>query len=481
MTNLTLKDIYLGEPDGKKEARYRPDFDSFFFNYDSIYEKAMMQKTELIIGQKGSGKSLLAELIRKKENELENHFSDIISYKKFKFQELIHFRSDDIIPNEYVAIWEWCILLELSQLILKKSALKSKQEWIDLKNFIEANYFELDLDMNKVLTLTKDRGISGEFLLGKVASIGGKNAETIKMERGSYLLYLSALKKHVFSLLTLSWGKFTLIIDELDDHFRNEDIYKHALIGLVKVVDEFNMQFWSDGIDGKILILLRSDILKVLSDSDLNKIKRGNALYLKWGTHNDWTSPLFDLLFEKCKASVPDLKKYSRTQMIHKMFYSPQGQFSPKWLLSKTLLRPRDLINYMTIVQESNPNDIAFSRSAFERLEREFSECLLQEIKDELVGHIDDGEREDFFKLIRKIRRKSFTYSDLLFANKKHEIKFSAERLMEVSSIMFEANIIGNFDSYTRHYDWYYRDEFSSFDPDKKIVLHLGLYKSFGI
>lgn len=39
MNNYTLKDIFLGKNDGKKEALYRSDFEKYFFDYQDIYQK----------------------------------------------------------------------------------------------------------------------------------------------------------------------------------------------------------------------------------------------------------------------------------------------------------------------------------------------------------------------------------------------------------------------------------------------------------
>lgn len=93
MIPFSLKQIFLGEPDGRKEALYRPDFEKFFFDYQNIAEEAINPKNFLFLGRKGSGKTILAEYIKKQASTEPCHFCEIRSYKEFKFQELVHFKS----------------------------------------------------------------------------------------------------------------------------------------------------------------------------------------------------------------------------------------------------------------------------------------------------------------------------------------------------------------------------------------------------
>ncbi|WP_394425155.1 P-loop ATPase, Sll1717 family [Vreelandella stevensii] len=118
MEQIRLKDIYLGENDGKKEAVYRSDFEKFFVDIDKNYEKIQDKRNFLVLGRKGSGKTFFGQYIKKMAESDPLQFCDISSYKDFKFQELVHLKSGDIQPNEYYEIWRWLLLLDLAKLCL---------------------------------------------------------------------------------------------------------------------------------------------------------------------------------------------------------------------------------------------------------------------------------------------------------------------------------------------------------------------------
>lgn len=479
-----LKDIYLGEPDGKKEATYKPNFDDFFLNYNSIYEKAIDQKTYLIIGAKGSGKTFLAELIKKKECAISKHFCEIISYKRLKYQEFIHFSNGDISPNQYTSIWEWSILIEIAKQLVKYANKERSftEDCIRLKEFLEANTFELDIGADKILEITKGKHIQGKALLGVLKGEGGYS-EDLRAEKGNYIQYITALRERVLRTIECSWSQFTLIIDELDDHFRAVDICKHSIISLIKVVDELNLEMLRLGTANKIIVLLRSDIFGVLGDSDLNKIRQGNSLTISWGNKNDASSPLFDLIFQKVKASVPLLQKTSRDQMFDLLFMRDDGhnRTNLRWLLSRTLLRPRDLINYLRILQNSNMERDSFEYSEFNRLERDYSICFLDECKDGLVGHFSQEEIDLFFRLLKKIGKPEFTYEELESIRRKNPRFEPLGDLEDILEQMFDFDIIGNRNIKTRHFDWHYRDNLAYFKADENIVIHAGLRKALGL
>ncbi|PAD71138.1 hypothetical protein CHH67_25790, partial [Paenibacillus campinasensis] len=96
------------------------------------------------------------------------------------------------------------------------------------------------------------------------------------------------------SLISESDNKYTLIYDELDDRFRNEEVYKHSIISLLKAADKINLELYDTSPNSKIIILLRTDIFALLNDPDLNKIKRCNGVTIDWGRKNNKDSPLFD-------------------------------------------------------------------------------------------------------------------------------------------------------------------------------------------
>jgi ABC-type lipoprotein export system ATPase subunit len=81
LKELKIESVYLGINDGKKEALYKNDFEKYFFDYNGIYEKALAADKFLIMGKKGSGKTILAEYIRKISESDSQWFCEVRSYK----------------------------------------------------------------------------------------------------------------------------------------------------------------------------------------------------------------------------------------------------------------------------------------------------------------------------------------------------------------------------------------------------------------
>ena len=64
MENVPVSSFKLGEVDGKIEAR-DPDFEQLFYLGDGYYDELEEQNKYIIIGRKGTGKSVLINYYKK--------------------------------------------------------------------------------------------------------------------------------------------------------------------------------------------------------------------------------------------------------------------------------------------------------------------------------------------------------------------------------------------------------------------------------
>lgn len=181
----SLKDFYVGQSDGKKEALYKKDFENYFYDYNGIYKTATTDKTFLILGRKGTGKSILAEFLHKQSLKEPNWFCQICSYKEFKFHELTHLKNNDVKPNEYITIWEWVILLELGKMCLNDNKLNDFDQMKKFKEFMSNSFSSLNLNANRILEITKSKKIAGHLL-----KFSGEYNSSVKYTTGSYLEYI---------------------------------------------------------------------------------------------------------------------------------------------------------------------------------------------------------------------------------------------------------------------------------------------------
>lgn len=474
MKGLKLSDIYLGVNDGKKEARYKADFEKYFFDYNNLHERVLEPAIFLILGRKGSGKTILAEYIKKTCSGAIS-FIDIRSYKDFKFHELVHLKSGDVSPNEYFAIWEWVILLDLAKIVIQDEGIPTSKEKTRLATFFKENYTSLTIDAKKVVEITKQHKIKGS-LLKQEAEYGG----TSKQSEGSYLQYLEDLREVVIYLLSTSNSEYALFYDELDDRFRNEDYYKNSIISLIKAADKINMLCLDNGGKCKIYALLRTDIFATLNDPDLNKIVEVNGLTIDWGNKVDKSSPLFELVLTKASKSVSALEELSLEGRFKRLFPQDINHIEPeRFILERTLFRPRDIVTYLNLIIKQYPSTSYFGFKGFLDLKKPYSDYLLREIRNEMCGHLSDDEIDAGLQLIKQFNRHSFKYNDINIYWDKNKAKFKEIELDNILSTFFRFNIIGNRwfkeERQKNFYSWAHRDPRATLDFDKEMIVHLGL------
>lgn len=486
-----IADLFIGYNDGKKEAERRSGFEQYYFNYNGLYEKILQNDKFLLLGKKGTGKSILGEYINKQASLQSNWFCKIASYKEFRFHELKTLRTNDIKPNEYIAVWEWIILLQIGMECLKDNGISYKYNE-KLKKFFQNNFFGVDITTNKIVEITKQNNIKGKILSIPIinSSIGGNLQKSIKYTAGNYLDYLEDLRNTIIKALHTSGSRYTIIFDELDDQFRNEDLYKSNIISLIKVTDRINSLFVREGIDCKVILLLRSDIFYVLNDPDLNKIEEDSAVKIDWGNNDGINSPLFKMILLKIRQSLPSqLSKDISDEYLYKIFFpdtiivlNGRKINAAKFILGRTYLRPRDLVTYLNYVKDEEPNNKYFSADAIRKVERKYSAYLFKEIKNELFGHLSDQEIDEALRLLKQFKKVSFTYKEIeKYYNERKEL-YPHINLNDTVKILFKFGVLGNqwvarVNGKKKTFYSFSHRENAEVDLSKKFNVHLGLRK----
>ena len=478
--NYSIKDFFLGNSDGKKEALYKSNFERFFYNHENIYEKVLSKEIFLILGRKGTGKSFLSEFVNKKAKESAVWFCKIHSYKEFKFHQLLHLKSDDISPNEYISIWEWVCLIDLAKLLIDDEGIQDISNKKIIQNFVENNHFSLSLDTNQLIEVTKQSKIKGSLL-----KFSADYQRSSKESYGSYLNYLEDLRNLIIKVLSSSKSQYTLFYDELDDRFRSDVIYKNSITSLIKAVDKLNMLFLNNTINAKIVLILRSDIYFILNDPDLNKIKVDNSIELSWGKRFDDRSPLVDLIISKICNSVYEFKQFSKNALIQALFPEKlMKHIDPlRFILQRTFLRPRDIIIYLNLIIENYPDLRCFDGESIQSQDDNYSDFFIQETRNELLGHLEDEQIDEAFLLLKQFSRKFFSYEDIKNYYEAYSSAFKKIDLDETLKILFTHSVIGNrWKAKTSYkYDWAYRDNRAHIDLAKNFVVHFGFNRGLSL
>ena len=481
MEKLKLKDIYLGENDGKKEAIYRNDFERYFIDIDDNYEKLKQDKYFLVLGRKGSGKTYLGQYIKKKSESDPLHFCDVSSYKNFQFQELVQLKTGDITPNEYYEIWRWLLLLDIGKQCIKDNGIPECDAKEKLISFFDANYNSTEIDAKKIVEITKKQQVRGGFLKSFIDVTGGE-----KLEKGTYLDYIDDLESVVFEVLSKSQSKYTIIYDELDDRFRDDEYYRHSIISLLKAADHINLKALENSAKTKIIILLRTDIFSIFNDPDLNKIKRVNTLKIDWGTRVAVSSPLIGMVVSKAKTSSVLMSVLSDEEVFRSLFPQDVNRINPeRYMLERSFFRPRDIITILNLIIEKYPDSNYFGWKGFLDVKKDYSEYLLDEIRNEMYGHYSDKDIDSVFKLLKNYNKHFVEYKELKEYMNKNEFHYRELDLEKMLIGLFRFNAIGNkwYNEYKhkQYYTWAHREEKADLDLDKTMVIHLGLREALSM
>ena len=264
---------------------------------------------------------------------------------------------------------------------------------------------------------------------------------------------------------------FTLFVDGID--IRPAEIeypkYIECIRGLANAAWQLNSEFFSNIRDSKgrlkVALLMRPDILDQMGFQNLNAKVRDNGVVLNWQTtYSEFrNSSIFQMLL-KILANQQPVAYEPIVVYDHYFPYSLQNQrISEKLddafvgILRYSFYRPRDIIQYLILMQEYVKEALAdkshFTEVAFHKVERDFSEYLLGEVKDYLsfyYGNVDFDQIVGFFSMFGG--KNSFGWSEFqnAFTEYQKGIDFTAVTVDELRGdaeqflqFLYSLNIIG--------------------------------------
>lgn len=379
----------------------------------------------------------------------------------------------------------------MAKLILKNISLEYNSKYKILSDFFGKNGLTPELDSFKTINITKENN----FAASLKCLTGGKNTKSVQ-ERSSYIDLIEPLEDIIVSILENTDGKYTILFDELDDKFDGSTTYSNSIVCLLKVADELNFSFYEKNIDAKTIIFLRKDIFKKLEYADLNKIVEGSSIILDWGNREQESSPLLQLITKKIKVSIEELKNCSHEEILRKVFKGPAMQISsktrvsiPNYILSRTLLRPRDVVNFINKIKSKNRDERYITPKMVAEAESNYSDYLKNEILDELVGHIDRGSALDFFTLLKNMKKSEFTFQELNTYYKEHKRNYKKLDIEKILRSMYLVGAIGSkYKIKTKksvkskfHFSWSYKEDESYLNLEHIFCIHNGLKKTLSL
>lgn len=480
-----LKEIYFGTADGKNEKNIIENF----FNYQNIYEQLENGKF-LILGNKGTGKTFLLEYFKKRKEEEGNIFASISLEKFFSNKKILEAREELLDERKLL---KWIIYIELSKLILSSLDFINKKDKLvkRLQAFMKKNSFDLELDTDRIIDSSLERGVKGSLSGEKGISFFIEKVKNIRSNTkpGAYYEYIDALEKIIITILSDQWesqNKIYIIFDELDNLPNNFKEMYPILRELLKLTDDLNGK-WKEKSCIQILIGMRLDIYYNIDATFTNKLKEDRGIILDWNTQDGIMSPLFKMLFHKIRSSDIELKDISHKEIGKLLFPKQKFKLNKKekmdiyeYILGKTLLRPRDIVSFFLKAQYLYPDNITLSPAELQKVAKDFSSTLFMEIQNQISGTLEIEKFNEFIKLLKKMKKNIFRFEELKITLIKYKALFQHINEKNIEMIleeMFRIGVIGNLKETNNHirgaYFKYKND--NEMDLEEQLTVHYGV------
>lgn len=507
--DIKLSEIFIGKANGLEEAEEQR-FENLFYTGNKKYQQLVDNEDKFIIsGRKGTGKTILAKYYEKEMNR-SGIITEMITTREVVLKLFLEKGSEELEKREIELFIEYVILTEFARILIKnkikflniKNIFSSYKIWRKLTNLedLVKNRFETDnfrltsYSSGNQETYNCSTGLTNE--IGN-ASAGAGIADTVEFNytRSPYYQLIETIKEDLEYLL--KYVPVNIIfddLDEFDDRIDGNSNFTKFLRVFIEKAHQINVSFRRNGNKNcRVIILLRSDIIKVLNSasSNLNKTMADCEIRLNWikKVGSGKLHPLMDLLATKIKNSNSKLNALNNDEIIE-MFFPEKINGVPviDHMLNSSFGRPRDVINMLNIIKYEYPDDTYFKANQFKETQLEYSIKFIDELRNEMASYYESEKIEECFNIIKRVGKKSFWLSDVeqVFNDNNAKWKWFSNP-KELLDIAYEFGIVGNCwpkpgapqTKIKYNFSWKYREDgFDNPDYNKKFFLHLALRKS---
>jgi len=337
MANLDLAELSFGHDYAERDAKQ--GFLSKVFLKTPLYNRIKNDQCELVIGRKGAGKSANC-LILKGAFESEGIKVALLTPESLSKQKLQALEISSINREEtYLQTWRYILLTKISfELInlLERLEAPNNKYLKFIRSFLKEQG-EVEKDFGESLSGLLNVISKVTFkILGVEASIEAKKLDKINDLDASLTKLEAALQDALRELPEVS---IVILIDKVDEIWDETEESKLMVSGLLRAGRAIN-----DSLPRvRSIAFLRSDIYDVLKFHDIDKYN-GLTQRIVWSE-----TDLKNLIENRAKISATLGSSFKEVDIWNLIFdKSVGGQDSFEYIESRTLKRPREIIQFCT-------------------------------------------------------------------------------------------------------------------------------------
>lgn len=461
---------------GEDEAKGDKNLEHYFVSIPEMGE-IITGKYHYIIGRKGTGKTAIIERLRAIASVDAMSFSQNISLKDFPLPLIRSLRDKNLRDkSQFVPIWSFLILIELAHMVAADQGSGPIAVKLELIRFLKDNFPSKISFVETLNRLDKSNHMVSilPHWLGGQSTTGTENSSSSSIH---YQQVISILLEKLKSLHSESM--FFLFVDELDEGYRSADHFlRLLLLALLRSVENLSLELNSSAIKFRPVVALRSDIFDRLEDNDLNKLD-DKIVRLAWSVGSRTQYSLEDVISARIAASVSSENPPNWQDLIDESDrpdHWPASETLLTYILSRTYLRPRDLIKFLKCCQKTPRSERISFRTVFSA-EQMYSFWLHNEFRDEVQSFLPVW-RQALQCVSRSNSRAVFNFIWLRsqFENDPEVSRWCTEEKRDVSEIidyLFEYGVIGTIDK-SHRVSYKYINPDASWQFEDIFTLHKG-------
>jgi Fe-S cluster assembly ATPase SufC len=432
-----------------------------YFYFSEEVKRILSGEISFVIGRKGSGKSTISKnIIQNNSNEVVKN----ISFYKMPYDEIERLGIKD--TYEMVLFWKYIIYSELCFMINENSEIKEN-------NKLFKHLFSTENPFKEIIKI-KNLAIKTPLFSAEVSFDEKKYTINELVDKMETIIFNEKLNKRYF-----------LFFDELDSGFdiNRFDNYLGIIKGLLKSI-AFIKRELIIGSKNKFnvspIAFIRDDIYDNIYDNDKAKWE-DKIIYISW----DEKSIMKMLNHRICAMDLCNAKEVDFNTSWLKICNDKLNKNCSfegfKNLSRQTQYRPRDYIKFLAIASRIALDNKArkINKHYLNQANREFSEYLLKEMKDEL--HVYIPNIDVIFSIIQEITFETNSNKFIGdFKEKLDERKIKNEYLNTLN-YLFRFGVIGNYDNNTNKVYFSFRNNQLSINTKQSFIIHPGLRKALQI